>query len=772
MPDIQVTQSSFTEGELSPRFIGQTNNQNVFNGLTRNLNSLSLPQGPVRTRPGTQRLELTEFSAGDNITMWPFIDPDNREIVAVFTEFQVQLYDPISGVIGGNPSPYSILNENWDFTLSNGAGWTFQPTYYINASEYFLWLSYAVQPSHYFVLGWEFDTGGAVVTFPIGTTILKPFLEQVTSVTDADNVQLVIKEAFASNNTKPGFAARALVKLGTTEGGNDLGEITYFYDPVTSFPGGEQPIRTIQAPLIPNGPNGYTGEVWIRYELVLDEPAGNQTFSTLTFWELHIDYIQLFVQPFAVATTITETTPYSNDEINDLHFVQSPFNDKELIVLHPNHPPQKLFINSGTLNWDFDVYDISPYPAEWTGTDWPSVGAGFEGRLWLSGVPSVPEKIFASASLNWKLFSPTGSNPGDPMTLTAQARTVNTWLFGFKRMLFGDIRAEYEITSQQGPITPGDASARVQSGFGSLRMPQKTLQDKYILLHGAGNTDFRMLHYSDENGGFVAPNVSLKAEHLGKREFKRSFYVREPHQMMWNIMHDGTVTVLNFDDSLNFTAWSQLDFGGEVIDGCVVIDENGNNVIMLAVKRVTPFATNIYLERITDLRFVSRWFAMDNVQTIFGVDMVGGIVGFDDLDGSTVSVFADDQYIGNQQVHANAVVIPYPAQKLTVGIPFTFEVQTFPFSVPDPSTGLTAKKRFSKAGVRGVFSLPPVINGQRPPDRDQATVMNASPSPLDIYDAEVITEGTTEYTAITVSEPLPFPVTIAAIYGKLTGNQL
>jgi hypothetical protein len=292
------------------------------------------------------------------------------------------------------------------------------------------------------------------------------------------------------------------------------------------------------------------------------------------------------------------------------------------------------------------------------------------------------------------------------------------------------------------------------------------------VVYGSGSTDFRLLQYSYDDGGFVAPNANAKAEHLGKRLFKRSFYTRDPHQIMWSIMEDGTITMLSIDSESDFAAWTRMEMDSPVTDGCSVINPVGENMVFLIVRRVIDGQQKTYIERITDLRFTSRWETMDCLVRTFVDGLSGQIAGFDALEGCTVAVFGDDQYVGEQVVTGGEITLDFEVSKVECGLPNVFSVTTFPQGGRISQTGLTSKKRYSKVGLRGLFGLPPLINGQRPPDRAPQANMDFNEPKDDVYDADIVGVDTDDFGSVTISEVLPFQVTIAAIYGKLTSNQL
>ena len=143
------------------------------------------------------------------------------------------------------------------------------------------------------------------------------------------------------------------------------------------------------------------------------------------------------------------------------------------------------------------------------------------------------------------------------------------------------------------------------------------------------------------------------------------------------------------------------------------------------------------------------------------------------LRGQTVSVFLDGKYDGEQVVDdVGNIEVRVSSSIVEVGLPYTLDIETFPQGSIAVQSGLTAKKRYSKVGVRGIYTLPPIINGQRPPDRSPQAIMGIpEPTPTTI-DSDVVDLNIDEYAAIRIQEPLPYRTTIAGIYGKLTSNQL
>lgn len=766
--DWNILQSKFTQGELSPLWLGQVQAETVRDGCQSILNGVVSPQGLVQTRMGTNQLINIDST---NVRLWPFLTLDNEELIAAFYDNQVSVLNWETGIIGGSSGILTQIITNVNFT-------TGLDTWNVNTYEI------DEGPGGVHIYGSQLGRNNrceslftSIRVAPVlqGYQFPSLFLWRGPDLTTTEANELILQGQIsysvhqalggASTGPAPNWQPKVKLILGTTEQGNELGErienIEYLNDRVFSLT-----VDTSGSPL-PIGTAIYaTLEFWI------EATDDTDTFLDLQYRML-TDNVQLFVRSAGAASPVTKATPYSAEELEDLHFLQSPLDNRELIVLHPDHEPQALYYDQNLPDWVFEPYGFTSPPAQWGPNKWPSIGAGAQGRLFLSGVETDPEYIWASKVYDWHDFSLGTSQPNDALELLGIERDINTWIIGGKNVLYGDRRREYSLLHQGPGLAPDDAQISVQTAFGTERNPQKLRMGKSVVLSAGGNNDLRLQFYNDNDGGFIAPNIVLKAEHLGKKEFRRHFYTRDPNQILWNVMRDGTVIMCSFDDEYNIQAWSRFVTDGVVIDGVSLINSQGRNVVMLAVLRNIGNESVLKLETIQNLRDSRDWLVTDSSLVVLPpADTTGFIAGFDELEGREVAVFLDGKYDGNQIVSGGQIYLAEAASRVVAGIPFDFEVKTFPQSSMDASQGLTAKKRFSKVGIRGAWTVPPIINGQRPQDRSPQALMNV-PEPVPTFiDSEVVDGTTDELGVITISENLPLRVAITAIFGKLTSNQL
>lgn len=101
--------------------------------------------------------------------------------------------------------------------------------------------------------------------------------------------------------------------------------------------------------------------------------------------------------------------------------------------------------------------------------------------------------------------------------------------------------------------------------------------------------------------------------------------------------------------------------------------------------------------------------------------LVTTITGLNHLNGLTVTALADGSVVPNQVVTNNSITLPNPASLVTVGLPYTCQVQTMYLDFPsgNGSTVQNRRKNISAVGVRVEASRGLQIGADQPDQEDQ-----------------------------------------------------
>ena len=754
MANWHTLQNNFLSGEVSPRFVAAVDTALADQAVSAAQNGLVLLQGNLTKRMGTRFIEDTQVGPEQTARVWPFFDIRNRHALTLWKANQVEIVNKdLTSVRAATPDKAQIVGyeqflNNPYFVLgltgwSNTGGYTKGDTSYLVNSV----------PGDLIQMHVKFEDTRAA-------SIDEVFIRQSISVVNPITSLIISLKALKTFvNPAIGVDARVKVRIGTTRGGSEIAERTY--DILETFSTNSESVIT----------SPVSGQLWVDAIMILDG-LSSDTINAREDYRIFLSELLIYGSDGSVITPDIVNTPYADRHLEGLHFLQSPYDDQELIILHPEFAPQKLYFDGS--EYVLEDYDFIAPPDVWGPNNQPSIGTGYQGRLVLSGAPNDPETIWSSRSGSWKDFTQSDPTPepDDPVDITPTERGVNTWINGFKRLVFGNTRHELSVDSESGVLQPGDLGIHQQDSYGSLRSPQKITVGISVVLTTGGNTALRMVKFNRDDGGFIAPDHMLKAEHLGRKVIRRIFHTGDPHEILWCIMADGSISVMTFDEDLKIYAWTHFVTDGRFIDGCVITDEFGRDNVVLIVERVIESVTTKYVEVITDLRNIQNWQYMDSAIRIFMDTDQTTVGGLQHLEAKEVHVFMDDAYMGTRVVVDGTIEIEGPAGFVDVGLTYDFRIITLPQGSLVSYMGLTAKKRYSKIGVRGIFSRPPMINGQRPPDRSPQAIMNI-PEPAElIMDETVISMDINETAQVVISEPLPLRLTIAGIFGKLSSNEV
>jgi hypothetical protein len=486
-----------------------------------------------------------------------------------------------------------------------------------------------------------------------------------------------------------------------------------------------------------DGGADWTGTLYIRLKLVAltgNPAAGENEYSNP---QIRISSLQVTALNETEILEADLVTPYTDDDLVDLHYVQSPYDDKELVVTHPRHPPHKLFFNTGTPAYEFVPIafvdeSLSPNPpVNWQVNNYPATCGSYHGRLVLAGgqtfrtdtgdpIATVSETVWATEVGKWDTFSTeTGVNPDDSIELTAVYRSPIQWVYGQKSLLIGALEYEYSA-SGEGIFSPGDLGVFLHSTHGS-RNVQPAGFGAAVLFAADGGTKLRQMMFSDQDGGWLADDLSLMYPEGTLPAIKRLARMRNPHQMCICLLTDGTISIYHAESGLR--GWSRYEMAaGTIEDLTVITDDDGLDIPYMLVRRRINGSNNLYLEAIPNWSDGGQliWDYVSSSRSYDFATPTDTITGLDHLEGATVMVHSQFNYIGTYTVESGQIVLSNDAggtslvSVAVVGLVHPCSLVTLPPETIDPG----AQSRYATFGVRIIGSNRPIINNERPADRE------------------------------------------------------
>ncbi len=365
--------------------------------------------------------------------------------------------------------------------------------------------------------------------------------------------------------------------------------------------------------------------------------------------------------------------------------------------------------------------DISDTPKE----DWdpfadgnnPSVVSFHQQRMILGGTLYSPQAFYMSRVGDFENFRK--SRPlqdDDPVEYLIASGNIDaiTWLASFGDLLIGTSGSEYKASGDGGPITASNVSITAQSYWGSSQLFPIIIGNSimHVQRHGARVRD---LFYSLEKDGYAGNDLSIMAPHLFDGFTLRQWaFQQTPYSTIWIIRNDGVLLALTYMKEHDIWGWSRHVTDGEFRSVTVVSGEDGDEVFFV-VKRSGGY----YFEKLA-----KRWMETDGISNAFFVD--GGITkssssstsvsGLSHLEGKEVAVLADGSPIQGLIVSGGQITLPYAANTVQVGLPYTSTLSPLP-SEGDGQMGSTLGQ------VRGIgkciIRLQSSVGGKYGAERDR-----------------------------------------------------
>lgn len=425
-------------------------------------------------------------------------------------------------------------------------------------------------------------------------------------------------------------------------------------------------------------------------------------------------------------------------------------------------------------------------------TGHPSCVTFFEQRLVFAATLSQPQTIFFSRSGDYENMN---ENRGgtiaddDAIIYTIASNQVNAIRFmtSTRTLIIGTAGGEFTVSGggTDVAVTPTNILIKKQSNNGAANVDALAVGNATIFLQRA-RRKMRELAYNFDVDGYVAPDLTILAEHISEGGFKQLSYQQEPNQIIWGVRNDGQLIGLTYQREQQVVAWHRHIFGGAFGSGNAVCEsiatiptDDSEYQSWVIIKRTINGATKRYVEFIHQYDFDESddtSFNFLDSQLSYDGSAVTTISGLDHLEGQTVSVLADGATHPDKTVSSGSITLERSASKVKVGLGYTSLLQTMRIDAgAQNGTSQSKTKRIYEITARlyesiGVEVGPDLNNMERIPFRSSA---NAMDSGINVFtgDKEIEFRGNYETDGfIFVRQTQPLPLTILSLYPKLQTN--
>ena len=198
-------------------------------------------------------------------------------------------------------------------------------------------------------------------------------------------------------------------------------------------------------------------------------------------------------------------------------------------------------------------------------TGHPSCVSFFEQRLVFAATSDQPQTMFFSKSGDYENMT-SGTDADSAMIYTIASNQVNAIksLKATRTLICMTTGGEYAVSSgtSQDAITPSNINIRKQSNYGSAGVDALSIGNATIFLQRA-KRKIRELAYNFDTDGYVAPDLTILADHISETGIVQMDYQQEPYSVVWAARTDGVLSGLTYNRLENVVAWHRHIIGGK-----------------------------------------------------------------------------------------------------------------------------------------------------------------------------------------------------------------
>ena len=751
MAKVSAAKQNFTAGELTQRLFGRTDLGRYDNGATTVENFLVQPHGGLSRRPGTRYIaEVKTSSAKTRLIRFQF-NVEQVYVIEMGNNY-MRFYKDGGQIVDGSSNAIELTTT---YTTAQVPDVKFAQTADV---------MYLVHPAHPpRKLTRSSHTSWSITDVDLKRgAMLDPNITTTTLLANGrtGNVNITASASlFTSNDVgrlvqlHKGFAKITSITSATVA----VAAVQELEDGRTEL----MPTYACTTISFHEGDPDSTG---LEHNDRLEDTAGN-----------FID------QGFEVGMRVTLTGSTSNNFTNLLVVAVT---DTTLVIAPGNDLAAEAAGDSVTLvgslvadkKWRLGAFFIGSYP---------STVAFYEQRLVFAGTSNQPQTMFFSQSGDFENFE-IGTDADDGLQYTIGSNEVNVirYLVSSSQLVVGTSGGEFVVRASgfDEPLTPTNTQIKQQTTFGSAPIQPLLIGNSTLFIQRA-KRKLRELAFSSESDSYVAPDMTILAEHITEGGIEEMAYQQEPDSVAWLVRADGVLACMTFRREEQVVAWHRHIVGGAFGSGNAVVEsvatipgDIDEDQVWVIVKRTINGATKRYVEYLSGFDFgtdVGNAFFVDSGLTYSG-SAATTISGLNHLEGQSVAILADGAAHANKTVSSGSITLDRSVTKAQIGLPFTSKLETLRIDAGSAMGSSPAKTKSNGDVTVRLFRTVGLKIGTSSTELDTIPFRSSSDSmdtALSLFTGDKTAEfngGYDDDATITIIQDLPLPMTILAIFPTLS----
>jgi hypothetical protein len=751
MARVAVQLTNFTGGELSPRLDGRNDLTKYASGCKTLQNMVVYPHGSAARRPGTTFVAEVKTSSAFT-RLIPFEFSTTQTYILEFGDLYIRFYKDSGAILEANKTITAITKANPGVVTSASHGFANGDTVVISG-----------------VVGMTQVNGKR---FKVASVATNTFALQDV---DGNNVNTTSYTTYTS-----GGVANRVYTLTTTYETADLADLKFAQSADVMY---------ICHPDFPPRKLSRTGHTsWTITNVDFSNgPFLDHNITTTTLNPSHRLAGQSTTVTASAVTGINDGNGFTSGDIgrlvhfDDGHFKITSITSTTVVV---GTVIKTFTASSPSTDWALGAW------SEYTG--YPSCVTFYEQRLVFAGTKHQPQTLYFSKSGDYENMDDAYHDTiadDDAIIYTIASNQVNAirFLSATRTLIVGTVGGEFSVSGggTDDPVSPTNILIKKQSNHGCANVDAIPVGNVTLFLQRA-KRKIRELAYNFDVDGYVAPDMTILAEHISESGIKSMSYQQEPNQLIWCVREDGRLVCLTYQREQQVVAWHQHVFGGAFSTGIAVCEsiatiptDDKEYQSWVIIKRTINGVTRRYVEYINQFDFDqtdNTNFNFLDSQLAYSGSATTTITGLEHLEGQVVSVLANGSTHPDRTVSGGSITLARSSTKVKVGLKYTSLLQTMRIDAGSQNGTSQAKtKRIYNITVRlyesvGVEVGSDLNNMEAIPFRSSANPMDQA-IPVFTGDKEVEFRGNYETDGfIYVRQTQPLPLTVLSLYPELITN--
>lgn len=577
----------------------------------------------------------------------------------------------------------------------------------------------------------------------------------------------------------------------------------------------------------PSTTSAYPPKAWIpgtfftgNIEL-LEIIAGNSKYKSVPFLPIQADGINVTLSPSGAtgAVTLTASSGYFTSGNADSYFKLSAAGNtavfKASAYISATQLSGDIIFGTALVGAHGAAAGTSWEESAWsTRRGWPRYVTAYQGRLIFGGNATYPDAIWGSRIGNVLDFMErppeqdpdfTGYTDDNSRPFTLFPNTGSTGpivgLSAAKTLMIHCTGGEIVGYGTNGALGPNDVSFESNSSFGA-NSPMAARANNYSVFVQKGGRRLRDIIYNNDENVYKSMDLMFVADHLTiddelEQEDKivEIFGAELDSSIIFAKTQNGRLLALTLDRDYKINAWARIVLGGKsetksypmVKSICAIApDGSSQDRVWMLVQRYTDGANRIFLEYMDipkEIPTFGTGFSAGMVHAYVDLKMTYNtpgsptttvVTGLAYLEGETLQVIADGQYVGEKVVDSvGNITVDSPAESFIFGYKYESTIKTLPIElgqqVPGSPQGFI--KRIDEVMIKFYLTCGAKY-GYKESDlmdigfKDPAQIMNQPPTFFTGYKLLKFPGNYEREAQVIVKTDKPWPCNVLAIISK------